>query len=675
MKARTLFINTLVLFAITLMPTACLDEITKEITPSEDQVTVIPYTVTVQNAPETRVTLSWGGQYLFEEGDKLVISKVNGSYKKIEGELLLVSGSASSSATFKGNLYCTGYSGEPPYDEKLKARLISAKNLLVDNDYSNAISESVEKAIQEYSLFEAESTYGEKNFDLQQKSAFVEFTVKFNPAPESSGPYLVRIINKANTTLGQPRDTLAEGSTTLKNGTAKFVATFPGETKLEHAFVQLNDKLYRWGGEEATLSGNTLSSVSKTIDATIFPSDLATPLSFEATAIDGDNMPSYMTIHNPLRLTIQYSINGDGIVSKDDEYISVTFFKGETIRLYGDNETYAISDTDYGWPNNDQYTHIRCLRCYVYGNVMSLISSSSFSTRTELTSNYTFYSLFAQSYNGDNALYNHPEKNLILPATKLTKGCYAFMFRYCHQLSRPPIIAATELQERSCSYMFDGAGIEKMPLLSATKMASRCYEYMFMGCKNLTQVYALPATELAEGCYYSMFSGCTSLETVPKTMLPAQQVSSSCYDEMFRGCSSLTSPPDLPATDLESNYASYCYAWMFEGCTSLERAPALPATILSSGCYMAMFKNCTSFMVAPDLPAATIRYNSYSNMFEGCSKIDYLKCSATSWFNEDPMKDWLKGVSPTGTFVKAPGVNWPEGDSGIPTEWTVVEVQ
>lgn len=32
------------------------------------------------------------------------------------------------------------------------------------------------------------------------------------------------------------------------------------------------------------------------------------------------------------------------------------------------------------------------------------------------------------------------------------------------------------------------------------------------------------------------------------------------------------------------------------------------------------------------------------------------------------------GVSPTGTFVKKAGVDWPTGNSGIPSGWTVVEV-
>jgi len=50
---------------------------------------------------------------------------------------------------------------------------------------------------------------------------------------------------------------------------------------------------------------------------------------------------------------------------------------------------------------------------------------------------------------------------------------------------------------------------------------------------------------------------------------------------MFYGCTSLTTPPELPATTLDS----YCYWSMFYGCTSLTTAPELPATTLTTYCY------------------------------------------------------------------------------------------
>ena len=101
----------------------------------------------------------------------------------------------------------------------------------------------------------------------------------------------------------------------------------------------------------------------------------------------------------------------------------------------------------------------------------------------------------------------------------------------------------------------------------------------------------------------------------------------------------------LPVTNL-AQYSLYCYGNMFEGCTSLTTAPELPSeTPTDTGCYSSMFYNC--------------------------SNLNYIKCLATSSPN---MRNWVYGVSPTGTFVKKAGVAWPTGASGIPTNWTVEEI-
>lgn len=72
------------------------------------------------------------------------------------------------------------------------------------------------------------------------------------------------------------------------------------------------------------------------------------------------------------------------------------------------------------------------------------------------------------------------------------------------------------------------------------------------------------------------------------------------------------------------------------------------------------------------LPATVLRKNCYSEMFSGCTKLNYIKCLATDIpANRDCTTNWLKGTSTKGTFVKAEGVTWTEGDSGIPVNWDV----
>jgi hypothetical protein len=112
---------------------------------------------------------------------------------------------------------------------------------------------------------------------------------------------------------------------------------------------------------------------------------------------------------------------------------------------------------------------------------------------------------------------------------------------------------------------------------------------------------------------------------------------------------------------------------MFYGCTSLTTAQSiLPATKLVNNCYQYMFYGCTSLTTAPELPAAKLAA-SYGHMFQGCSNLNYIKCLATDIPSTNYITNWVDGVSPTGTFVKASGISWSTGTSGIPSGWTVIE--
>ena len=72
------------------------------------------------------------------------------------------------------------------------------------------------------------------------------------------------------------------------------------------------------------------------------------------------------------------------------------------------------------------------------------------------------------------------------------------------------------------------------------------------------------------------------------------------------------------------------------------------------------------------LPATVLRKNCYFQMFSGCTNFNYIKCLATDIpANRDCTTNWLKSTAKKGTFVKAEGVTWTEGDSGIPVNWDV----
>ena len=168
--------------------------------------------------------------------------------------------------------------------------------------------------------------------------------------------------------------------------------------------------------------------------------------------------------------------------------------------------------------------------------------------------------------------------------------------------------------------------------------------------------------------FSNLFERCTGLTSAKNLILPATTLAMGCYQNMFYSCSSLANAPKLPATTL----AIGCYLGMFQYCESLTTAPALPATTLANYCYTDMFAGCTSLTTAPELPATDLAEGCYTDMFQNCISLNYIKCLATDISASYCTKNWLKGVAPTGTFVKAAGMeSWTTGNDGIPNNWTI----
>ena len=260
--------------------------------------------------------------------------------------------------------------------------------------------------------------------------------------------------------------------------------------------------------------------------------DLKQPLTFEAL---NDNT------------TINFHYNGD---PGDEKTIEVSTDGGQTwtektasaggtaLATLGAGEKLLVRGNNSAYSDNDGFQNFFHATgdAYVYGNIMSLVSSEGFDELDEV---------------GENA----------------------FVFLFC-----------------DWGRGFSGAWLRSKEgeplLLPATTLAMSCYSRMFSGCTGLTEAPELPATTLAVGCYSGMFFGCTGLTEAPE--LPATTLAEGCYAEMFSGCTGLTEAPELPATTL----AVHCYAVMFAGCTCLTEAPELPATTLAEGCYSGMFSGC-----------------------------------------------------------------------------------
>ena len=227
------------------------------------------------------------------------------------------------------------------------------------------------------------------------------------------------------------------------------------------------------------------------------------------------------------------------------------------------------------------------------GNVMSLFYGDNFKGETTIENDYAFCNLFSD-YDGEKNCGIVNAKDLSLPATTLTEGCY--------------------------SYMFDD-------------------------CTSLTAAPELPATALAQYCYSAMFYNCTSLTTAPE--LPATTLASNCYSNMFQDCTNLTTAPQLPATTLTNS----CYSYMFLNCTSLTTAPELPATTLADSCYYGMFRDCTILNYIKCLAIDISAINCTINWVNGVASSGTFVKKRTA---ESASSNWERGVNgiPTGWTVE-----------------------
>ena len=359
--------------------------------------------------------------------------------------------------------------------------------------------------------------------------------------------------------------------------------------------------------------------------------------------------------------TIEYKLNNNEWASITSNTGSsaptITVNSGDKLQFRGNNAQYTNSYSVYNSFSGSTASF------EVEGNVMSLIYGDDFKNKLAISSGYALASLFR----GCTKLVS--AKNLILPATTLAENCYDDMFNNCKSLTKVPKLPATTLASGCYNGMFvNCTSLTTAPELPATTLTYQCYNSMFYGCTSLTTAPKLPATTLVNNCYQSMFNGCTSLTTAPE--LPATTLANGCYYHMFYDCTSLTVVPALPATVL----AEECYRGMFWNCTGLTTVPSnlLPATTLKSDCYRDMFYVCKNLTTAPELPATTLTVLCYDSMFYGCTKLNYIKCLATDISAIYCTSGWLSGVASTGTFVKASSMtSWTEGNSGIPTGWTV----
>lgn len=176
----------------------------------------------------------------------------------------------------------------------------------------------------------------------------------------------------------------------------------------------------------------------------------------------------------------------------------------------------------------------------------------------------------------------------------------------------------------------------------------------------------LPWMTLNNYCFVRMFYASEKLIEPPT--LKATTLAPSCYLYMFRGCTNLakTCPLDFDTVDTTTNSFQEMY---FGTAITTVTMPKLHFT--NGARLIGMFRGCTNLTTATiETFDETIPANAYQHLFRGCTNLTRITCKAKS-FNNNAWADWLLDASATGTFIKDKDTTWPSGNSGIPSGWTI----
>lgn len=241
---------------------------------SEIPSTIIHYTANVVKK-NMRATLdNVNNDYVFEEGDKLVITGTN-----ISGELTIHDEDAgNTSGTFEGDLVFVG-EGTPAADLELTAVLQSTHMESDEVDYSVAIDGTLNDVVEKFSNLTATSTYEEKSFSLAQNSTFVEFNISFNDGSTEDGNYDATISDESDTPYA------ATATVTVADGVASFFAAFPGDQVYKNPSVTINGKSCIFGSMSTELAANMVYHVTRVIQPAINLASVAEDVSIPANSV------------------------------------------------------------------------------------------------------------------------------------------------------------------------------------------------------------------------------------------------------------------------------------------------------------------------------------------------------------------------------------------------------
>lgn len=233
-----------------------------------------------------------------------------------------------------------------------------------------------------------------------------------------------------------------------------------------------------------------------------------TPLTLLATADGKITLTNYSRKGSLTGYKLYVKKNHEDAQSVDyGSSLEVSVENGDRVSFFGDGNVDHLCGGSESLATKISST----CNCKIYGNVMSMLSSSTadFSENVSLSSTFNFSYLFKNN----TYIFNHETYPLLLPATSLQNSCYESMFCGCTHLTSTPNLPASELKANCYKGMFYGcSSITSSGDISATTLAERCCSQMFYNCSALVEGPDLLAKDISTYCYYQMFYGCTNLK-------------------------------------------------------------------------------------------------------------------------------------------------------------------
>ena len=292
------------------------------------------------------------------------------------------------------------------------------------------------------------------------------------------------------------------------------------------------------------------------------------------------------------------------------QYFDIDVKKGDKLQFESANDRTAIGTWNY----------LRIAprsNCAVYGNVMSMISpDGKYHTNKTITKDYALARLLYGYRHWVTDHYEcytvqHEKYDLMVPATKLTNGCYYYLLANTG-ITKAPELPAKEIPNNSYQYMFTMCGeLPEAPAITVKSLGEFACNGMFNNCQNLKKANAITVeNEAGYNAFSSMFSSCGNL-----TESPAINVKSLGYyacQYMFQYCTNLKK---ANAITVENEAGNYAFRYMFSNCGNLTESPAITAESLGEYACQYMFDNSQKLKKANAIKVKTVGNRAFQNLF------------------------------------------------------------